>query len=487
MLGWLKAGREPMAKVDTAWLRMERPTNLMMITGVIMFPDRIDIERLRGVISDRFLSFKRFNQKAIDTSNGAFWEFDPDFDLSAHVRVTALPGKAGKRELEDLASELASTPLDQSKPLWQFHVVENYRGGTALISRIHHCYADGLALVQVMLSLTDVVANPSDLKNPEKGQLSLQGGTVFNRLERMARKNVDRAMKLSLKAMEKSMDMLRDPQTAQMVARDGGEIAAELAHALTLSDDPQTVFRGRLGVRKRVAWAEPLPLQDVKAVAKSLGATVNDFLIACMTGALRHYLVQHHGEEQVDGLTIRATVPVNLRPLEHAKNLGNHFGLVFLDLPVGECTPYGRLRQVRANMIALKQSKQAAVSFGLLAALGMGPSFLQKPALELFSRKATAVMTNVPGPQTPLYLAGSMVEEMMFWVPQTGSIGTGLSILSYNDQVYVGLITDQRLVPDPGTVLDRFAIEFENLVLLRLMTDWECVPDLSDVDALLHE
>src|SRR6478735_10148696 len=136
-----QALREPMTRVDTAWLRMERPTNLMMITGVMMFETPMTIERLRQTIKQRFLAFPRFTQKAVDNGAAAFWETDADFDLEHHVRLTALPGRGGKRELERFTSQMASSPLDKTKPLWQFHLVEKYGGGSALITRIHHCYA----------------------------------------------------------------------------------------------------------------------------------------------------------------------------------------------------------------------------------------------------------------------------------------------------------------------------------------------------------
>ena len=150
-----KLRREPMSRVDTAWLRMERATNLMMITSVMMFEESMDIDRLKRVVKNRFLAYPRFRQKAVDSPAGATWQDDADFDLDWHVRLSALPGRAGKRELERFVSQQASTPLDKTKPLWQFHLVEKYGGGSALVTRIHHCYADGMALVQVMLSMTD--------------------------------------------------------------------------------------------------------------------------------------------------------------------------------------------------------------------------------------------------------------------------------------------------------------------------------------------
>ncbi|MBS0440172.1 MAG: DUF1298 domain-containing protein, partial [Proteobacteria bacterium] len=233
-----------------------------------------------------------------------------------------------------------------------------------------------------------------------------------------------------------------------------------------------TAFKaGPLGARKRCAWAEPLPLAEVRALGKVLRCTVNDILLACAAGALRGYL--RDLGEAVDGVTIRATVPVNLRPLEHARQLGNHFGLVFLDLPVGEANPLRRLELIAASMRELKRSKQAALTFGLLAAVGMAPAGLQRMALDLFSRKATTVATNVPGPKKPLYLAGVEVKELMFWVPQNGTVGMGVSILSYNGRVHFGLIADQGRVADPDAIAQRFACEVEKLTLLTLMEDWD--------------
>lgn len=457
--------KSPMSRVDHAWLRMERPTNLMMISGVIMFETPVNINRLKKVIKDRFMAYPRFRQKVVETATGTFWQEDADFDLDYHVRLSALPGKADKAALERFVSLLASTPLDKTKPLWQFHLVEKYGGGSALITRIHHCYADGIALVQVILSMTESESHPSKREPLAKTWLKEDGKAVHARMGA-----IGRYMKMGEDLLEKGLDFYRDPGLASVVAKEGGEIARELAVALSLSDDPETILRGRLGVRKRVAWAPPLPLEEVKTIARAFDATVNDVLMASMAGALRSYMLERG--EHIDGVTIRATVPVNLRPLEHAKKLGNHFGLVFLDLPIGEPHPVIRLIRVVESMKQLKQSRQAVVVYGLLAALGMAPPLLQNLAFEIFSRKATTVATNVPGPQMPLYMAGSKISEQMFWVPQTGSIGLGVSILSYNGNVHFGLIADAKLMPDPDAVIQRFIPEFEKLLYIALMDEW---------------
>lgn len=475
--------REPMSKVDTAWLRMESPTNLMMITGIMIFTQRLDLNKLKHLLSQRFLAYRRFRQKAVDDGNAASWQTDARFNIDRHVLEAKLPGKADKRALEKFVSHLASTPLDHSRPLWQFHLIGNYQAGSVLVSRIHHCYADGLALVQVMLSLTDAAPRPEKQVELAKVWLPEERNGVLERLLQPARAGLAKALSLGEKALGKGLEMVRDPMLAAAVARESSEITRELAIALSLSDDPPTALKGPLGTAKRCAWAEPLPLADVKAIGKVLRCTVNDVLLACAAGALRRYL--GNVGENVDGLTIRATVPVNLRPLEHAKKLGNHFGLVFLDLPIGEANPLRRLERVAASMRELKRSKQAALTFGLLAAVGMAPVALQRMALELFSRKATTVATNVPGPQMPLYLAGCEVRELMFWVPQNGTIGMGLSILSYNGRVHFGLIADGQRVADPDAIVQYFVREVEKLTLITLMEDWEGEIMAGDAEATL--
>ncbi len=478
--------REPMSKVDTAWLRMEQPTNLMMINGVIIMDEHLDYESLLETIEQRFLTFRRFRQKAVDTARGAYWIEDEDFDIRCHVRRTALPGSADQEELELLVSQLASTPLDSTKPLWQIYIVENYVEGPVILIRIHHCIADGIALVQVFLSLTDPTpeGRPSARKPDVWKKRRADESRVFQRLLDPARGGLDFATHLGARLIQEGSKMLENPAIASNYAAEAGEIVRELANSLTLENDPVTRFKGKLGTRKRVAWAEPIPLDEVKAVSKAFGCTVNDVLIAAVSGAIREYMVSV-GDEAEGLQDIRVTVPVNLRPLEHTQELGNHFGLVFLKLPLSMDSPLDRLYAVNDRMTELKSSKQAAVTLGFLGALGMGPSAVQKPVLDLLSHKATAVLTNVPGPQQPLYLAGSLMKEMMFWVPQNGNIGLGISILSYNGKVFFGMISDHRLLAEPSEVINRFRKEFEKLLYLGLMLPLEGRPNTETAEILL--
>ncbi|GIK88427.1 MAG: wax ester/triacylglycerol synthase family O-acyltransferase [Burkholderiales bacterium] len=473
-----------MSAVDTAWLRMDRPHNLMMICGVLRFADPVDYARLRRVIAERFLVFRRFRQRAVESLSVAYWEADPHFDLDRHVVRVALPGRAGRRELQSLVSRLIAAPLDARHPMWQFHLVERCDGGSALIARMHHCYADGIALVRVMLSMTDAKADgpPAMPFAPRPRGRASDEASMVSALMQPFSGAMKAAMAVAGTLVERGAGIWQDPSKAVELANQGSALTGEVAKLALMGQDSPTRFKGAPGVGKRVAWADPVPLAEVKAIGKALSASVNDVLLSCVAGALRGYLVAHG--DPVDGVTIRALVPVNLRPIEKAYKLGNQFGLVFLDLPIGIENPVERLYAVRANMRALKGSYQPVLALGLLAAMGAGPRALQEVLLTALARNASAVMTNVPGPARPLYLAGARIDSLMFWVPQSGDIGMGVSIISYAGAVRFGLVTDRQLCPDPERVIARFGPEFEKLVLTTLLAPW---PEGGDLDPEVAE
>jgi diacylglycerol O-acyltransferase / wax synthase len=244
-----------------------------------------------------------------------------------------------------------------------------------------------------------------------------------------------------------------------------------------------TSLKGLPSGSKVVAWNEPLSLDDVKAVGRALGCSVNDVLLASVAGAIRSYLVERG--EDVEGCELRAMVPVNLRDPKKWRELGNKFGLVPLLLPVGIESPIARVFEVRKRMNDLKNSYTAVLTVGILGLVGLAPRQLQKQALDFLARKGTAVMTNVPGPQQPLYMAGAQIRRMMVWVPQSGDIGVGVSILSYAGGVQFGLITDKRLCPEPQRIIDRFAPEFEKIVLALCMLPWDQPVDPEEAQAWL--
>jgi hypothetical protein len=266
------------------------------------------------------------------------------------------------------------------------------------------------------------------------------------------------------------------------LARIGGAVAREIGKLALMPADSPTRFKGKPGTVKRVAWSEPISLAEIKATGKALGCSVNDTLLAAAAGALRGYLMAKG--DVVNGAEIRVMVPVNLRAPNDSGDLGNRFGLVALELPVGIENPLARLYATRARMAALKGSYQALLTYALLGAAGMAPGFVEEQLLRLLAGKTTAVMTNVPGSQQPRYLAGQSIDQQMVWVPQAGDIGMGVSILSYNQRVQLGVITDKGMVDDPQNIVDRFADEFEKLLWLVLLQPGD---RLADPDAVAED
>ena len=482
--------REKMSSVDTAWLRMDRPTNLMMIVGVLMFEGAVDYERLKSTIASRLAPYRRFRQRVVMDGSSAYWEDDPTYDIGAHLHRVALPGAGDKEELEKFAADMASQPLDAAKPLWQFTLIEIYRGGSAVLSRIHHCIADGIALVGVMLTLTDADAAGAAASLPDSNDLEHDDANndgqdddeadLWKQLLAPLTAAAIKTIGYSGMAWSKYLELVSQPEKAANYARLAGALTAEIAQLLAMPDDSPTRFKGKPGVLKAVAWSEPMPLDQVKAVGYVAGGSVNDVLLSCVAGALRAYLIER-GDDPAD-IEIRAMIPVNLRQPGAENRLGNRFGLVALTLPLGIANPLARLAAVRSRMEVLKGSYQAPVTLGVLSLVGMGPKALQTQVLDLLARKATAVMTNVPGPGRPLYMAGGKLSQMMFWVPQSGDIGIGVSILSYNGGVQFGLIADKSFVPDPRNIVDGFFTEFEKLLLAVLLC-----PRNVPIDAAIAE
>lgn len=468
-----------MTRVDNAWLRMDTDVNLMMIVGVWLLKPAITIEALRERVRARLLRYERFGQKVVQGTLGAEWVDDPDFDIRRHVVVETLPrrrGQSARRALQQRMGELASTPLDHAHPLWCFHLVEHYEGGSASICRIHHCVGDGIALNAVMLSIADDGAEPPELaRHFEHAHEHHQGDWIAEGVVRPVTGVAVRAIGATGDALVGALQALEHPLQALLGLRDlalgGRQLLADAAALALMPDDAETSLKGRGSGRKAVAWCEPLPLEPVKVVGKALGASVNDVLLSCVAGAFGHYL-REQGEDPT-GQDIRALIPVNMRPLHEAWQLGNRFGLVPLLVPVGIEHPLERLHVVHERMEELKKGYQPLLSYALLGVSGLLNEGGQRALSNLFLDKTTAVMTNVPGPREPVHFCGATVRQSIFWVPSSGDVGVGVSIISYAGGVQFGLITDVALCAEPQRVIDRFAGEFEQQLLLALMLPWE--------------
>lgn len=461
-----------MPSADAAWLRMDRPENLMVITSVLWFERPLPLEPLRVVLRERLVErFPRFTQRAVDGGalRGVHWEDDPDFDLDLHVHHLALPAPGGRAELQELVADLMAMPLDRSKPLWHVWVVDGYEGGGAMVTRMHHCIADGIALARVMLSLTDpapdrpapsIAAHHHDR---ERGLLDRAAGPLAPALR------TTRSLAGAL--ARESAETLRNPRRVGGVPGQAAGVLRALAKELGTPAD-QGALRGDLHAGERVAWCRPVSLADVKRIARAHDATVNDVLVSAVTGGLQRWMLSRH-PRPVDGVPpepleheIHAMVPFNLRPLEEPlpRELGNRFGLVLLALPLLEPDPVARLREVHRRMQAIKGSPEGIVSYGVLGAMGLSPPAIEAQLIDLFSAKASLVLTNVPGPKGPVYLVGTQLRGVLVWAPCAGSVSTSVSIFSYDGQVSVGFMCDAGLVPDPQAIVEAVDEELRELL-----------------------
>ncbi|TGN38501.1 wax ester/triacylglycerol synthase family O-acyltransferase [Marinobacter confluentis] len=449
-------GMEPMSSVDTAWLHMDQGENHMMIVGVLILDRPLDLTLFRRVLETRLLHFDRFRQRVIERDNKTYWEDDPHFNLDNHLHRIGLPEPAGQAELQELVADLASEPLDFHHPLWQFHLIDRYENGAALISRIHHCIADGLALVQVLMSLADEAVTPDTADHFPPGE-----GSLFERLYRPLRQAVEAGTHLGHNLISEGMELARHPEKVRQWAQDAEDIVRELVHLGLSPPDPGTCLHAPLAGRKRIAWAQPLDLTAVKESAHQLGGTVNDVLMTAAAGALRRYLSASDNDLNRE---LHVAVPFSLRPRDQPINrLGNQFGLVIVPLPIGEPDALERFRRVQQAMTDIKNSVQPQVTFGLLDLLGKGPVAVEKFALDTLSNKASLVMTNVPGPVTPFRIAGALILQPLVWVPQSGHLGVGFSILSYAGSVQFGVIADSQMINDPNQVTRYFEESFSDL------------------------
>jgi WS/DGAT/MGAT family acyltransferase len=443
------AGRRTVGAVDNIWLRMDRPANLMVIDTVMWLDAPLDLERFRAVVQHRIVErFPVFSQRiAPDTLPllAPQWEDDPDFDLDRHLSTAVLPEPAGEAELKAYVESRMHVPLDRDHPLWEMHVIEGYDGGAAVVSRFHHAIADGIALAQVLLSLTDerpdddLAPQPDEPPRNEGWTLSIPGlGAARSAASRLARPSV---------------------------VRDALTLASQTAHIadkLLLSSNPPGPLLGQPGIAKRAVWSRPHPIAQIKAIGRSADATVNDVLVAAVAGALASY-VRDEGDHPKDLTTM---VPVNLRPVDKPlpRELGNKFALAMLPMPLAERSPRDRLAVAKQRMDRIKESPEALITFGLINAIGLTHPKVEDLLVDFFSSKAIGVTTNVMGPLQDRYLAGSRIAGVLGWVPGSGHQTVGVCIFSYNQTVRVGFKVDATVVPEAERLVDAFDAELDDLL-----------------------
>jgi diacylglycerol O-acyltransferase / wax synthase len=441
---------KPLQRIDHLMWDAETPNSLVTIAGIMTFKKPLNRKKLTDTITKRLLRFERFQKRVIMKEGNPHWHLDEYFKLKTHIHHIALPGKGGYAELQECVSDLISQQLNYNKPLWDIHLIDNYKGGSVLLWRLHHAIGDGISLVKVVFSLTGKTARESLAPD--------ETGWTMPRRKKIA-DNLDQLVQLGRSAYEDGMHMLRNPSLFTESIRNTWRTTKEISELFLGRTVDNTIYKGHMGLVKKAAWAGPFELDTFKKVAKKYDVKINDVLLALVAGAFRKHLITHK-QKVKDGMKI--IVPVNLRKDHEAMKLHNEFSFISLDLPIHISSFEKRIRFISEKTTALKPSAEPLLLNEMLHLLAdYTPMAVQKIFMEFMGKHIAGVISNVPGPDHPVYLAGSEVEDLMFWIPHTVSLGIGISLMSYNKKVYMGLVVDEGLVNDPEVLVNTFEHELK--------------------------
>lgn len=438
--------------VDSAWLALERPNNPMTIT-VLMRVEALTTDRLIDFLKIYWMAWERFRFMPVQHLSGWWWESDPTFALQHHIET--VPDALDETQLQTWVSARLNQPLPEYRPRWKFWLLPNAEGGAALLLRIHHCYGDGVALMGVFERICT--------RSPQ------QAPVLYGALERADLGRWGRAAQAWLHSLQTRADARQTGGVADLekvtgprrplerAAFNGLRLVNELSQFLIEPEDTDSPLTTPLLGRRSCRWSVPVELSRFRSAARATGCTINDVLLACVSGAVRKQL--ENAGLDLDEVVLHAAVPVNIRGClpegiePEPGTLGNYFGTVFVPLPVDGESALERLYRVKHETRKLKKSWQPCIAWGLTSSASLLPSPVRQSFRELLCRKASAVVSNVSGTPEPRYLAGCRIMEQMYWVPQAGDIGLGISIVSYAGRVQFGVVSDEAVMADPAGFL----------------------------------
>ncbi len=456
------ANKDRLTGLDTSFLHLERDSAHMHVAGCSVFAgDAPSYDELIGAIESRLHLVPRYRQRLafVPFDQGRpVWVDDPHFNVRYHVRHTALPRPGGEAQLKRLAGRVFSQALDRGRPLWELWLVEGVAERRfALLSKTHHALVDGVSGVDIATVLFDTSPDPLPVAPPEHGwvprPLPSSAQLLADALRERA--TVPGEVARGVRAT------LRGPRT--VVTRLGRALGSVSALAWTgLQAAPSSPFNVRIGPHRRFTWVRA-DLGQFKAIKNSLGGTVNDVVLAAVTGALGSYM-RLHGEP-TEHVGLRAMVPVSVRADVERGALGNRVAAMWVTLPVGTTDPAQRLRKISEAMDAVKQSGQAVGAEILTQLSGFAPPTIMAQAARVQARQRlfNLVVTNVPGPQFPLYLLGRELESVYPMVPLAENTALGIAILSYNGQLNFGLVGDYDALADVEVLADELRSAIEEL------------------------
>ena len=456
-----------LSPLDVSFLYLETPTTAMHVGGVATFatsPDEpFDYEALCQLVAKRITLVPRYRQKVRWVPGrlaNPVWVDDEDFDITYHVRRSALPRPGSEDQLRELVGRVQSRQLDRNRPLWEIYLVEGLADGRfAIITKTHHAMVDGISAIDIGTLILDVNPTPREIPDdgwvprPEPSAVELVVGAVRDNLRRPTQ------------VVETARSSVTDARA--MAGRLFGAATGLAAAARTsLRPAPDSPLNAPIGEQRRYGMAAT-DLDDYKRVRKAHGGTVNDVVLATVTGALRVWLLTR-GESVTPSTVVRAMVPVSVRDEHQAGTLGNRVSAYFVNLPVGEASPTVRLHQVSYAMKAHKESGQSIGADAIVALSGFAPPTIHSAAARLASslsrRLFNVVVTNVPGPQFPLYAAGAQMLECYPVVPLGKGQAVSVGLTSYNGGVYYGLNADRDAMPDVDVLAQCIEESLDELV-----------------------
>ncbi len=448
--------------IDTAWLQLEQETNRMAVHGILFCEGPVDVDLLRTRVRERWVAaYPGLRQRPVWTTGllgPARW-VDAEPDLDEHVRVVALEAPGDDPTLARHVGRLMATPLPSDRPWWSLHVMSGYRGadggsdgdGTALVLTIHHGLGDGVALNHLFHALSDDEAaegTPAAYAEPPRSSRRVHDWRLLRRELR------DRGRDLVEKVRAAGTS-----EGAQELAATGRAVRSSAELLARPPRDADSALTGHLTTVKSARWTSRIPLETVKAAGKPHGASVNDVLCAAIAEALRTFLEPEGG----DVPRLRAVMPTNLRPLDRpiSDELGNEVGLVLPPLPTDEPDRGRRIERMHDTMGTIKRTNQALAVFAGIGGSGHGRPAWTRALVARYAHSATVIISNVPGPLGPLRIAGVRVRDALFWVPCSGQLALGVSILSYAGQVRLGVRADTAVLGGEEGV-DRFTAALDD-------------------------
>lgn len=449
---------------DTSFLLWETPNLHMHVASTQIFDlgpmatqeGGVDFESFKRFTESILYRIPRYRQKLkwIPVENRPVWFDDAEFEIDYHIRHTSLPKPGSEAQLKKLSARIMAQQLDRNRPLWEIWVVEGLQGNRfAMISKIHHCMIDGssgMDISQILMRISPdrtIEAPPDYLPRAEPTDLELFTDAMSLRLRTPLR-----ALR-GLREFRRETENVRD----ELMLRTRAVRAAITSQSSSASPTP---INGVLGPHRVFDWWT-VSLDDIRAIRRALDCTVNDVVLTAVTGAFREYL--SHRRMRPEELDFRIQAPVSVRSDEEKGKLGNRVSGWLVRLPLDEGDPRRQLERIRETTLELKETRQAMGAEIILSLMEMMPNTLVSLGAQAAAGTMNSIVTNVPGPQFPLFVLGAELLGMYPQVPLLANVGLGIALISYNGRVCWGFNADLDLVPDLSTFVDMLRVSLERL------------------------